>query len=294
MTTADDDPWAPLPAGAEQHRPGESVEVRSASPKEAAPKAAADAGASEVAQPAPKAEASPGNEAAQLAALRELAARAAQQPKKPSSLVGAVLHREQRQRTARPAKPESPLVEAHAEQPSGTASEASLPAASRSVVPLGVVGGSPEAPPPERDPREQEPWFLQLPAAEQQRLRAAWRNQHERLRLDVPWRKRERNRRSTTAMAGFVVVGVLGGSPMILALCAGGLCAIAWRYTRPDRFGDPFVALLCYYVVCAIAAVIHGGVSPSLVFDSILVAAITSLLGFEGEIRATGGFGAGR
>lgn len=284
MAPADDDPWAPLPAGAEQQRPGESVDVRSVVPPAAGSKPMPP-------NPPPQSLApSTAADAAQEAALRELAARAAKQPKRPPSLVGSVLQREQRQRTARPAKVDEPTVTAAPPTAAPAASE--HPA--RAAVPVGVVGGSPDAPPPERDPRETEPWFLQLPPAEQDRLRAAWRNQHERLRLDLPWRKHERNRRSTTAMAGFVVVGVLGGSPIVLALCAGGLCAIAWRYTRPDRFGDPFVALLCYYVVCAIAAMIHGGVSPSLVFDSILVAAITSLLGMEGEMRASGGFAAGR
>lgn len=274
-----EDPWAPLPTGELSLHPGEAAAPRGkveAPPAAVPAEAASPAAAAPVPPPAPTPE--------QERALAELAAKVAQQ-RQPASLVGQVLQREHRQqhKLARARK----LREAGGGA-AGMLLEplAAAPTADALVRSASAAGETP----PERDPRLSEPWFLSLPSAEQERLRKAWRHQHERQLLDQPHHVRERHRRSVSALLTFAVVAVLGGASAFLAMCAGGLTAIWWRYTRPGRFGDPVTAATCFYVVHAIGAIVNGGVSPSLVFDSILVVAIAALVGFSGEMRSSGGF----
>lgn len=286
-----DDPWAPLPTEALSLHPGEATaprEVVAAAP----PVAAADAAAPAVAapaptpasRPAPTPASSPAPTPEQERALAELAAKVAKQ-RQPTSLVGQVLQREHRQQSKQ-ARAKKLREAAGADVAPQVVATASLQPADAPAC-HGMAGGEP---PPDHDPRLAEPWFLSLPAAEQERLRKAWRHQHERQLLDQPHHVRERHRRSVAALLTFAVVAVLGGASALLAMCAGGLTAIWWRYTRPGRFGDPVTAVTCFYVVHAIAALVNGGVSPSLVFDSILVVAIAALVGFSGEMRSSGGF----
>lgn len=81
-----------------------------------------------------------------------------------------------------------------------------------------------------------------------------------------------------------------GASPALFAWCAAPLVAIAWRYTRADRFIDPLLAVLGLALVHVGMWVRSGQLSPGLAFDVLLLAAIAAVCGFHGEIRATGGF----
>lgn len=246
------DDWAPLAADAPLH-PGEQVDVKSA------PATAASAAASTGREPP--------RDAAADAAMRALHAKLAKLP--PSrSLVTQVMRREQRPARRSPPKPLAP---------SGTApvSEPFAPPAEFIESPAAVT---------------EQPWFRGLPQAEQERLQQAWACREQRLEVDTPWRKRERNRRSMLALGVFAAVTVLGGSRWWLVMGAGGLTAAWWRHRQPDRIGDPVTATICFYVASAISAAFHGGLSPSLVFDSILVVALGALVGIEGEMRSSGGF----
>ncbi|MCB9884861.1 MAG: hypothetical protein H6838_05175 [Planctomycetes bacterium] len=252
MSSEDD--WEPLPDAAQSAHPGERVEVAARPvPPPAAPAMA------------------PGRDIAADVALRALHNRIAKAPPS-ASLVAQVMRREQeaeRQRAASAASRPAP-------RPAPTS-------------PPPAVATAPEFAAPPLGP-EDEAWFSGLPAAEQERLRLAWSRQEQRLQLDTPWRRRGQNRRSAAALAVFAAVAVLGGASAWLALGAGGVCAVWWRNKRPDWLGDAAAAITCFFVAHAISACVNGGVSPSVVFDSLLVTALSALIGYEGEMRASGGF----
>lgn len=252
------DDWAPLPSGASQAHPGEDVHVRAK--QTIAPGMEPGAAAPERAV----------RDVAADLALRALHDRLTRQ--RPSqSLVAQVMRREQEsvRRAAAAAVPAT-----------------ATPAATPPSAPEFTESGAAEHQTMVAD----EAWFRGLPAAEQERLRQVWASKEQRLLLDVPWRRREKNRRSQLALFVFATVAVLGGSTWWLVMCAGVLTAIWWRYRSADRIGDPVTATICFFAVSAFAAAVHGGVSPSLVFDAILVTALAAMIGMEGEMRSTGGF----
>ena len=250
-----DQDWEPLAEAERCAHPGEQVQV-AARPAPPAPPPAS---------PSAAATAAPRDVAADLA-LRELHNRIAKAP--PSqSLVAQVMRREQgRAPTSKPRVAASPV-----------------PAPESSAA---------EPWPTERQytERQDEAWFAGLPAAEQQRLRLAWAQKEQRLMLDTPWRRREKNRRSASALAVFAAVAVLGGASAWLALGAGGVCAVWWRNKRADWLTDAATAIVCFFAAHAISACVNGAVSPSVVFDSLLVTTLSALIGYEGEMRRSGGF----
>ncbi len=253
-----DQDWEPLPEAAQCAHPGERVDVASRQlPSPTAPLPA----------PAPAS----GRDVAADVALRELHNRLAKAPPS-ASLVAQVMRREQEQDRARAVR--------HKPKPTPQTAVAPLAA---------VATAAPEFAAPPLGPEDQA-WFTGLPAAEQERLRVAWARQEQRLLLDVPWRRRQKNRRSAAALAVFALVAVLGGASAWLAFAAGGLCAVWWRHTRPDRILDPVTAITCFFVTHALSLAVNGSLSPSLTFDALLLTAIAALFGIEGEMRTSGGF----
>jgi hypothetical protein len=144
-----------------------------------------------------------------------------------------------------------------------------------------------------RDGREDEPWFQQLPAAEQDRLRKAWALRREQVVEDRPGQRRGRNRRFVAALLVFTAVWAAGASAWWHAtLGAGIVCGLWWRRIAPCRYRDPMIALLCLLVAYVVAWVASGSdtMPPNSFLDAVLLVAFASLVGFDGEIRQTGGF----
>lgn len=167
------------------------------------------------------------------------------------------------------------------------------------VMPASTAPRTEELPLPvvyeDRDPREDERWFHELPPDEQQRLRAAWQRQRAQLVGMAAGQQRCQWRRCAAALVVFAVTAAVGTHiawPVTLA--AGALCALFWRVRGPDRFADPLVALGCLMVPHAIAAFVHGYAEhlPRMFQDAILLVAFAAIAGFDGEIRRSGGFDA--
>jgi len=146
-----------------------------------------------------------------------------------------------------------------------------------------------------RDAREEQAWFEALPAAERERLHAAWASKREQAFAQRPVQRRNQNRRTVAAIVVFVAV-IFAGSGAIwhATLGAGICCGIAWRYASPCRYRDPLIAFGCLLGAQVIAwiAQASGGLSSSLWMDAVLLMAFAAVVGFDGEIKRTGGFDA--
>ncbi len=81
---------------------------------------------------------------------------------------------------------------------------------------------------------------------------------------------------------------VSGGADATMG--AGVVCGIWWRHALADRFLDPMRAGLCMLVLQGLAMVVNGAPSPQLFFDAPLLVSFAALVGFDGEMRRTGGF----
>ena len=144
-----------------------------------------------------------------------------------------------------------------------------------------------------RDPREEEPWFLELPAAERLRLREAWLQKRLQVVNASAVQTRNGNRRFWAAILCFAATLVLGTGVLWHAtLGAGIVCGIWWRHASADRFQDPVRALVCFGGLQALAMVVAQRVNQQLFMDAILLIAFAAIVGFDGEIRRTGGFDA--
>ncbi|MCB9879572.1 MAG: hypothetical protein H6835_18410 [Planctomycetes bacterium] len=162
--------------------------------------------------------------------------------------------------------------------------------------------GEPSAPAPEPalefdeprselDPRELEPWFLELPASERERLRRTWADKRDRLVDNLQVQRRLANRRTVAALLCFVATIALGSHALWHAtLGAGIVCGIWWRHAPPDRLMDPIRAAVCMIGMQCLALVVAGGISPTLGFDCVLLVGMSALVGFDGEIKRSGGF----
>lgn len=253
-----DDDWAPLPADDLCARPGEAVEVHR---REAPPPPA----------PAPGAPAENPEAERVLAALKARIARSA--PAR--SLIAEVQHREQRAQRRRQA--------ATVPQLAATVVAGRDPAA----VPVVEYAAGPEG----RDEREESEWFRGLPAAEQERLRAAWADKRAHATGAVAGQVRVGRRRFVAALVVFVANIVAGtGIYWHATLGAGIVCGLWWRRAPADRFLDPLRAIGCLYVMQALAMLVNREVNPTLFMDSVLLVALAAIVGFDGEIRRTGGF----
>jgi hypothetical protein len=146
---------------------------------------------------------------------------------------------------------------------------------------------------PPADPREQEPWFLGLPTAEQQRLRQRWRGKQELLHAQPAWQRRLQWQRLSAALVLFASLLVLGtGAVWIATLGAGVVCSLCWRHLSADRYRDPVVAVALLFAGHWVAMVGSGAeqLPPGLFLDVLLLTGMAALVGFAGEIRRSGGF----
>ena len=272
------DDWAPLPEEKMILHPGELVE------SEPEPQAGPLAGAAlsipsvyapqaVVAQPDPAAD--PAADPTERA-VAELKARiAATAPAQ--SFVAEVVHRQERkerqQRAASAVRAADAAVMKGGKQP-------------RDPLPIEYDAGLHG-----RDPREEEAWYKVLPAAERERLQAAWAQKRQHAVSDIATQRRYRNRRFVAALIVFATVIITGTGSQWAATAGGGICSgIWWRHARPDRILDPLRALACFFGLHMTAMAAHGTFSPLLFMDAVLLIGFATIVGFDGEIRRTGGF----
>lgn len=143
----------------------------------------------------------------------------------------------------------------------------------------------------EVDPRELEPWFQGLPETERERLRETWAAKRDRFADQKQVQRRVANRRTVAALLCFAAVFVLGSHAMWhVTFGAGIVCGIWWRHAPPDRMMDPIRAAVCMIGLQCVALLAFGAISPTLGFDCVLLVGMTALVGFDGEIKRSGGF----
>ena len=135
-------------------------------------------------------------------------------------------------------------------------------------------------------------WFLRLPPAEQERLRAQWQQRRDFGGSRVRTHGRQRNRRFVAALACSVATIFAGTGALWHATLGAGICTgIWWRRTSPDRFADPLGAMACLLTCHTLARWASGSDGHPLAWvDLCVLCACATLLGFDGEIRRTGGF----
>ncbi len=270
-----DDDWAPLPAEELCQRPGEHVELprRAVAPSAPMPPAAP--------VPPPLTPAQQREAERALAALQAKLAHAAPA----TSFVAEVQHREQRAARKQLAAHRADL-------------EATLVTAAAPVAPAAPAAPEPAAPKVEYDPgrdgrdeREESEWYRGLPPAEQQRLRAVWAGKRALAATATSIQRRLGNRRLVAALVVFAAVFALGSHVLWHAtLGAGVVCGLWWRHSAADRFLDPVRAVACFFALQSLAMVAADVANPALFMDSVFVVAFAALVGFDGEIRRTGGF----
>jgi hypothetical protein len=303
MTADSDDAWAPLPADAQCAHPGELAmlgkrELPPPPAPESAPSAASPAAVPDKVAPAPEPE-----DPAVLHALAALRAKIAAAPA-PTSMVAEVeerhrreLRRQQRRRQPPAAELQAAVVRAPvvAAEPAAEGAPAVTPAtavpAATLAPPTQDVATTAGAIADDRDPREDEPWFHELPDVEQQRLRRAWAEKRAAAVRAASNVARNGNERLLAGVLVFIAVMLLGTRVNWHAtLGAGIVCGIWWRHARADRFLDPLRAFACMAVTQALAMLVNGSPSPQLFMDAPLLVAFAALVGFDGEMRRTGGF----
>ncbi|MBL8724164.1 MAG: hypothetical protein JNK49_08960 [Planctomycetes bacterium] len=267
---ADTDDWQPLAPDQLAAHPGEFASV---APRDLRAEATGDPLAAVPPKAVPAAAAAPRDPAAEAAAEAALAALRAklQAAPPPRSLLAEV--RPKRRRASRVA----------AEPPAAAVVDAAPPALAIEYA-AGADG---------RDPREEEGWFLALPAAEQARLRGQWGLKRELLVTDGGKQARIRRRRFGAAMVVFAGLWLLGtGAMWHVTLGAGVVTGICWGRLWPNRLRDPVVAFGCYVgvLLVAMAANAIDRLPPAMVLDSMVLVALATLVGFDGEIRRNGGF----
>jgi hypothetical protein len=252
--------WEPLSAEDLAQRPGERAAPAPAKPAPA-----------KIAPPAPHPDAE--------RMLQELKAKIAQAPPPSRGLIDDVLLREQRERLQQRA--------ADSEQLAGCKPVQSTVAAKD--LPLAVEFDAGEH---GRDAREDQEWFRALPEAERKRLQQVWATKRTKGAGDHAVQRRFRNRRTAAALIVFLAVLFLGtGTQWHATVGAGICCGTWWRHVSPDRLRDPVIAFACLFVLHMLAWAVMRGAAPSgLYLDSVLVVGFAYVVGFDGEIRRTGGF----
>jgi hypothetical protein len=264
--TAPTDDWAPLPGASVSERPGAAADVKKCAPRPAASAAAASHG------PAP----APATSAPDPAAERALAALKAKIERSgpAKSLIADVLHREQR--AARKTDPR------RAARVAGTVVTAAPPA-----VEIAIDERASDA-----DPRELEPWFRELPQAEQARLRAQWWS--VRHRDDGAGRTLQRRLRRALGYGALtffvlgVLLSVLEGSldrvPVWTAAgaIAGGLAEVLGG----GRFVWGFAGAAAYTIVVGPSALVN----PFALMTLPIAAYGMGAIGMDAEMRRSGGF----
>jgi len=277
-----DDDWAPLPPDQRGLHPGEIVDVRKNASEPMPPPPAAAAPRARPRDPAA--------EAAAERALAELKNKLAHSaPAK--SLIAEVQHRELREQRKKK-NLQAAAVRALTHHVANVAPAADPVWPEPELEPAVTAE---EAAAADIDPREKEPWFLELPKKEQERLRTHW--WYERHRHDdegVKLRRRLCRAVGYGALLCFVV-GVLlaplsGSWLLILRLtAAGALAAGLAQLAGGGRFRYAIAGGLGFTVAVGLVALMQ----PPTLFGLMLTTYGMATLGMDGEMRKTGGFGDG-
>ncbi|MGE3175328.1 MAG: hypothetical protein AB7O97_22075 [Planctomycetota bacterium] len=194
-------------------------------------------------------------------------------------------------------KSTDPLKRALAHAARKTATEPIVPPKAKPT----VKAPTPTAPPPgvervdyaiDRDPREDEPWFLELPEAEQERLRTHWHwKRHESTRL----RSQLRTELLRSCTFGVAIFGAIG---LVLALLVG-IWALLWRLSIAGAVGGLIgrIAGRSRFSFAAAGVLCGGAALGGMLFSTIGMSALVlctwglALVGYDLEIRRSGGFG---
>ncbi len=153
-----------------------------------------------------------------------------------------------------------------------------------------------------RDGREDEAWFRDLPAAEQERLRQAWRQQADSVRL-----RPRITRRMLLAGAGqgafvfgiasLLQLPLLGFGVVPVMLSAGCVAGALMQLTQRGRFQCSLVGGLVYLFAIVVPMQVVGGGLESMVaqilpilYGLAIVTWASGLIGMDREIRQAGGF----
>lgn len=153
-----------------------------------------------------------------------------------------------------------------------------------------------------RDPREDEPGFRNLPPMEQQRLRQQWEEERQRLSLRPLQQRRVQLHLLLSAIAVYAVVGLLlapfrGVAVLPGMLASGLLTGMAWLPLRRTRFAFALVGVLVFAFGKGFAFAVTGadleeisGEAMTMLFTAIVVTFGCGLVGFDCEMRMSGGF----
>lgn len=304
-TPEDDDPWAPLPADQLWQRPGEEhmfskrperVSSRGkARPEDDATSASptdtpADAAGGPAATVPPRVVPSP-KPAPKPASLR---------PTPPLDPAAAQALAALQQKLAAAPPGQSLVSESQRREDQAVRRKRAVagPVAPE-LAALHVQGRDPEAEPAleyapgadGRDPREEEAWFAALPPAERERLHAQWAKARAH-GVDAKRNQRRRANRRFVAALAIAAATVFAGTGYLwhVTIGAGLLTGLWWRRAGADRFLDPIRALACLVVAHAAALLQTGEPNALFWIDAILVVSLSALVGFDGEIKRTGGF----
>jgi hypothetical protein len=275
--TADD--WEPLPPEQLCRHPGE-LAAPPAAAAPARPAAQPSASPSPPSPPSspPPAAPDPAAEHALFALKQRL-----QQKGKGRSLIAEVQHREQRQQRQQAAR-----------------GVASLQA---TLVRLEVPAAPPPAPPPppecavderasDLDARELEPWFLELPPGERQRLRTVWWQERHR---DDHALQGLRRRLQRAASYGAMVLGglgvlqslMLGGLHTVLPLAVlGAIAAVIAELGGGGRFLYAALGPVAWVAVMGPIVLVTPFAMPGV----LLAAYGFGAIGMDGEMRRSAGF----
>ena len=199
-----------------------------------------------------------------------------------------------------PAAPRDPVHAAYAHATRKAAATAALGPASpppRPVVPAddhtpGTAGMEYGI---DRDPREDEPWFAQLPAPEQARLRHQWhggRHRFDDLRANY-WR--DVRRATWQGALVFALIAVMQApmlgtfGPFLQLLLGGALAGAIARMLGGGRFAFAGAGIAAHLLI--MGPTLGMGLFSPLGLTTILIASYgMGLLGFDREIKRSGGF----
>lgn len=305
----DEDDWLPLPPEAQCAHPGElaalgkrEAAVVPAAPAPVAPRQAPAPSVPKAGEPteragAPKAlpQPEPPEDPAALQALAALRAKLHAAPA-PQSFVAAMQQRERREERRRHGRRRK------AADPASPSNDRPLPAFTEpAFVEPASPGPSPQATPAlhtasdaaplDHDPREDCDWFRTLPEAEQRRLHEVWEQKRQHGQKSGLDQQRLGRQRFVAAQFVFLATLLLGtGVHWHATVGAGIVCGIWWKHSSADRFLDPLRAFGCQVVLQGLAMAVAGDPSPTLFLDAPLLVAFAALVGFDGEMRRTGGF----
>jgi hypothetical protein len=142
------------------------------------------------------------------------------------------------------------------------------------------------------DPREMQPWFRELPAGEQERLRSAWHDERHRFDHVAVARRRRLARALGFGALCFFLLGVcqsllMGGLGLVpLLTLAGAVAAFGAECCGGGRFAYSFAGAIAFVVVMGPFVFLQPLGLCSLLFATYGL----GLMGMDSEMRRSGGF----